>query len=152
MVVYSSVPMQFFVKVETQVTSEEHPLPYKSLRIKDSLEALDIDLLQTLKGLEKPTDTVPFLKDLVDTFIRESPEVLNRLVSALAVKDASVALHAAHQLKGLSGNLGLMRLAALSELIEDEVEERRLPDSTEAKTLLECYRKEAIESLERDWL
>ncbi|RZA12759.1 MAG: Hpt domain-containing protein [Proteobacteria bacterium] len=112
---------------------------------------LDNEHLRVLKSLEKPGDLVSFLSDLILTFTRESPHSVRALHEALLAHNSSAAKHAAHQLKGLASNMGAIKLAALSEAIEIEIEEGRQPDSLDTKTVLERYRSEAIDLLVRDW-
>ncbi|MES2744950.1 MAG: Hpt domain-containing protein [Bdellovibrionota bacterium] len=112
---------------------------------------LDHEHLRVLKGLEKPGDLVSFLSDLIQTFTRESPLSVRALHDALQAHNSSAAKYAAHQLKGLASNMGAIKLAELSEAIEIEIEDGRLPDPLNTKTVLERYRSEAIDLLVRDW-
>jgi HPt (histidine-containing phosphotransfer) domain-containing protein len=117
----------------------------------DRMATLDQGHLRILKGLEKPGDLVSFLSDLIHTFARESPNAVRVLHEALKSGNASAAKHAAHQLKGLASNMGAVKLAGLAEAIEIEIQDGRLPDALEAKTVLERYRLEALDILIRDW-
>ena len=117
----------------------------------DRIVTLDQQHLRVLKGLEKPGDLVSFLCDLIQTFTRESPHSVRALYEALLAHNFSAAKHAAHQLKGLASNMGAIKLAELSEAIEIEMDEGRLPDPLETRTVIERYRSEAIDLLVRDW-
>ncbi len=130
---------------------KDHRVTHIPLTELESMDILDRETLAVLKSLERPQDPVSFLGDLIDTFIEETPEVLEALAHALENSNVKAAHYHAHQLKGLASNIGIIRLSALAESIEISLEENKLPDVAVVRPLLELYRRQAIEDLLNDW-
>ena len=59
-----------------------------------------------------------FLVELVDVFLKDSPELIEEMRSGLAAGDAERVRRAAHSLKSNSASFGADRLAAVSREIE----------------------------------
>ena len=56
--------------------------------------------------------------DVVDLFIRSTPELVGKLKAATAQRDAKLLFQTAHTLKSSSGNLGALGLSALCRELE----------------------------------
>jgi HPt (histidine-containing phosphotransfer) domain-containing protein len=91
-------------------TLPEAPLP-------DNSALLDLERLASLRQLGEMTGT-PLLRNVVDSFLVEIPARLERLRQALAEQDAAALVFTAHTLKGSSGQVGALRIAALSAELE----------------------------------
>ncbi|MBV6823703.1 Hpt domain-containing protein [Pseudomonas sp. PD9R] len=79
---------------------------------------LDPDVLSALQ--EVMEDEYP---TLVDTFLADSEERLQRLTGAT---DAAQILEAAHSFKGSSSNMGAVRLAELCHELEQRANDKKL--------------------------
>ncbi|MBC7531660.1 MAG: Hpt domain-containing protein [Oligoflexus sp.] len=112
---------------------------------------LDGDILSVLRSLERPGDSVSFLDDVIDSFVEETPGILDSLVEAIRLNGLASILHYSHQLKGFSGNIGVSRLSSLCEAIEDHASALEEYDSDEICILLTQAYTNAIQELENDW-
>ncbi|HEY2737848.1 MAG TPA: response regulator, partial [Thermoanaerobaculia bacterium] len=83
----------------------------------DDSSRLDLERLDNLRRLGEMTGT-PLVREIVDSFLTEMPSRLERLRQALAEQDAPALAFAAHTLKGSSGQIGAVRLVALSAELE----------------------------------
>jgi signal transduction histidine kinase/ligand-binding sensor domain-containing protein/CheY-like chemotaxis protein/HPt (histidine-containing phosphotransfer) domain-containing protein len=81
------------------------------------LPVLDPGRLASLRRLGELTGR-PLAREVVDGFVKETPLRLERLRSALVRGDAEELAFIAHSLKGISGQLGALRVAALSGELE----------------------------------
>ena len=66
----------------------------------------------------KQTTGAEFVLELIDTFLEESPSMLNELRDALAAKDADKFRRAAHSLKSNSNTFGALTLGAMARELE----------------------------------
>ena len=96
--------------------SEPAPPPHSALPDEDS-PRLDLALLDSLRRLEEMTGK-PLIHEIVDGFLAEAPRRLALLQDALARADAKDLVFLAHSLKGSSGQIGAVRVAALSRELE----------------------------------
>ena len=78
---------------------------------------LDPGRLASLRRLGELTGQ-PLVRDVVGGFLKETPGRLDRMRGALARGDAEELAFVAHSLKGSSGQLGALRVAALSGELE----------------------------------
>ena len=81
------------------------------------LPALDPSRLASLQRLAEMTGQ-PLVREIVDSFLRETPRRLEQMGRALQRGDAEEIAFVAHSLKGSSGQLGALRVAALSAELE----------------------------------
>lgn len=65
---------------------------------------------------------------LVETFVRDSRQRLQKLQDALAVGDADAFRRVAHSFKGSAANLGAVALSAQCQVLESLGQERRLDE------------------------
>jgi CheY-like chemotaxis protein len=68
----------------------------------------------------------PLVQALVDTYLAETPRRLERMREAVARADAADLTFAAHSLKGISAQIGVVRVAALSAEVERMAKEADL--------------------------
>jgi len=121
----------------------------KAFQRAGEVDVLDSQTLAVLRGLERPDDTIAFLDDLIDTFVKETPEILASLVTAIEDQNAPTIAHLSHQLKGLSGNIGVTRLSALCVVIEDNAS--MLDDLEGICRLLNQAHADSIQELQEGW-
>jgi len=81
------------------------------------LPVLDPGRIASLRRLGELTGQ-PLVRDVVDGFLKETPGRLDRMRGALVRGDAEELAFIAHSLKGSSGQLGALRVAALSGELE----------------------------------
>lgn len=112
---------------------------------------LDAETLAALRELERPGDPVSFLDDVIDAFVTETPDIIESLIGAIGRDDRSSIVYLSHQLKGLSGNIGVTRLAAVCEVIEGHADGLWEHEADEVSKLLSQAYAEAIRELEEDW-
>lgn len=80
---------------------------------------IDLSTLQMLKRLDEG-GAGGFLDDLINTFLFETPPVIDHLAEAIDRRDPEAVRHFAHKLKGFAHNLGAQLLAAEAAKIEGE--------------------------------
>jgi two-component system, sensor histidine kinase len=78
---------------------------------------IDHARMQYLRDLSKRQDSTLFDK-LVQAFLNDAPVRILTMKNALAVDDARTLFTAAHSLKGISGNIGAMRMMKISQRLE----------------------------------
>ena len=95
--------------------------------------------IDTLAGLRRCSQNSTLFRRLLEKFKENHGLDLEKIQSALDKKDANLAQHLVHTLKGVSGNIGAMSLHALTEILETEIKDQLtlLPGSFEAPTLTE---------------
>ena len=76
--------------------------------------AIDLTVFKELQD----TAGEDFVKELVDTFLAEAPQMLNALRDAAAAGDADKFRRAAHSLKSNSHTFGAMTLGAMARELE----------------------------------
>ena len=81
------------------------------------LPALDPARLASLRRLAELTGR-PLAQEVVESFLRETPRRVDQMRRAVGRGDAEDLAFVAHSLKGSSGQLGALRVAALSEELE----------------------------------
>jgi len=79
-----------------------------------------------------------FVVELIDLYLNEVPRLLDALRTAIENKDRALAKRTAHSLRGSSGNLGVLQIAALA----GELEHLENPCSTNARELLQQLESE----------
>jgi PAS domain S-box-containing protein len=78
-----------------------------------------IDGLDTASGLARVSGNRKLYLNLLRQFVDQQPDVSTRLAAALEHGDSSGVERIAHTLRGVSGNLGIIRLAPLARELED---------------------------------
>lgn len=58
------------------------------------------------------------LQDFIDTYLENTPLLIEKIVVGLAAEDPQAVFHSAHQLKGGSGSMGAVQLAEYAYQIE----------------------------------
>jgi HPt (histidine-containing phosphotransfer) domain-containing protein len=78
-----------------------------------------------------------FVKELVATYLAESPGYLDAITAAAERGDAAALVRPAHTLKSSSASIGAMRLAGVSKQLEFAAREGRIDQAAvdEAKSL-----------------
>ena len=71
----------------------------------------------TLNELIQSTDA-DFVKDIIDTFLDDTPKMLGEMRQALTTNDAEAFRRAAHSLKSNSASFGAMRLSGQAKEME----------------------------------
>ena len=78
-----------------------------------TLVTLDQNVFNELQGIMEDA-----MVEFLNTYMDNSPKLIEQMETALAAGDTQSLFHTAHQLKGGSGSLGACRLADLSLQIE----------------------------------
>ncbi|RYZ54954.1 MAG: Hpt domain-containing protein [Proteobacteria bacterium] len=133
--------------------SDKTPSSQAKELLKAACEAsvLDEETLSVLRGLERPGDSVSFLNDVIDTYVAEAPEILSSLLKAIRANKLSSVVHFSHQLKGQSGNIGVTKLSAICDLLEEHAESTLALGPEMIISLLNQAYDEAIRELQNDW-
>lgn len=92
-------------------------------------QRIDPAVLQQLK--EDLGGDQEILEELVDDFIRDTPDLLAEMRQALAATDLPVLLRTAHTLKSTSAVLGALPLSRLSQELEEAIHTAVDPSRTE---------------------
>jgi ligand-binding sensor domain-containing protein/signal transduction histidine kinase/CheY-like chemotaxis protein/HPt (histidine-containing phosphotransfer) domain-containing protein len=94
------------------------------------LPLLDPIHLDRLRQLEEASGR-SIVGEIVDSFLGEAPRRLSRMREVLAAGDSAALDFAAHSLKGVSAQLGAVRLAAHSHALELQAREGKLAGGAE---------------------
>lgn len=86
---------------------------------------LNSEAIQALRDLS-PDGDGEFLRELITIFLTDTPQQLAQLDEAIAKQDATLAVRAAHTIKGSSGNFGAEDFADLAKQIETEAKANNL--------------------------
>lgn len=84
---------------------------------------LDRERLDLMRELGEPGEPDP-VAELVEVFETQTRQLVAELQAGNASGDHDTVRKAAHSLKGSSGNLGALRLAELSRLLEHQAGDR----------------------------
>lgn len=95
---------------------------------------LDDEILQTLRDVLEAD-----FPQLIETFVRDSANHLERIEQALEAQDSDTVRRAAHSFKGSASNVGAQQLATLCQAVEDGGRAARLDEVPER---LEAVRNE----------
>lgn len=80
-------------------------------------QAVDLEVLAVYD--EAQIEGEPdFVVELIDLYLNEVPRLFDTILKAIANKDRSTARRAAHSLRGSSGNLGVLQMAAIAGELE----------------------------------
>jgi HPt (histidine-containing phosphotransfer) domain-containing protein len=98
-------------------------------------ELIDFAVVEELRDSVGGDDE--FVKELVATYLAESPGYLDAIAAAAAQGDAAALVRPAHTLKSSSASIGAMRLSAVSKQLEFAAREGRIDQAgvAEAKAL-----------------
>ena len=101
------------------------------------LAAVDLAVLASYE--EAQIEGEPdFVVELIDLYLDEVPRLFDSLHTAIQNNDDATAKRAAHSLRGSSGNLGVLQIAAIA----DELEHLENPCGTSATQLLQSLENE----------
>jgi PAS domain S-box-containing protein len=98
------------------------------LETRDSDGVLDQTIIAGLRELREPNQPDP-LRELIDLFLKDSRPRLQKMETALSLKDVTALASAAHALKGSASNLGARELAALCARLEKKAKSGELAES-----------------------
>ena len=87
------------------------PLPLKVL------DSVDASMLNSFRDLQQP-DEPDLITELIDLFLKDAAEQIALLEKADITKTKFIK-ESAHKLKGTSGNVGALQMAALSGRLEE---------------------------------
>jgi len=101
------------------------------------LAAVDLAVLASYE--EAQIEGEPdFVVELIDLYLDEVPRLFDSIHTAIQNDDSSTAKRAAHSLRGSSGNLGVLQIAAIA----GELEHLPNPCGTSATQLLQSLETE----------
>jgi len=108
--------LQRAIAHEPPVPAASVPLP---VTLEDDPSPLDPERLDSLRRLGELAGK-PLLREIVGSFLLETPRRVARMREALGRTDAEDLAFVAHSLKGSSGQIGAVRVAALSFELEKQ--------------------------------
>ena len=88
--------------------------------------------------------------ELIDLFVRETPDRLREMQTAATQYDAEALAAAAHNLRGCASSIGAVRMATLCQKLEENAERRALQVSSRLLTEIEFEFDRARHALERE--
>jgi len=68
--------------------------------------------------LESTGDDIGFVRELIDTYLADTPAQLDAMTSAIEADDAAALVRPSHTLKSSSATVGAMRLSAVARELE----------------------------------
>ena len=113
---------------------------------------VDTRALARLRGLGLPTGTSgnDLVTEFVDTFLRETPDKLNRISKALDEEDFLKAHRFAHALVSAAGNIGAVGVVKAARTLESVLRLKSREDCAVAYRSLEAEFERAIPQLTRE--
>lgn len=78
----------------------------------------DSNILNRLHELQRETD-FDFVVELIDIYLKEAPQLIKEIETALKEHHSTAFVTAAHKLKGSSMNIGAQQLGALCLKLEE---------------------------------
>ena len=114
------------------------------------LLALDTEQLKSLRELNEPGEP-DLVTELIDIFIKQSPETLEALHAAVKKNDSKAIEKMAHKLKGSCANLGAEKMRSLCQKMEERGRIDVLEDSEALYQSIFSSYKEVIVILEKEW-
>ncbi|HEY3581407.1 MAG TPA: Hpt domain-containing protein [Pyrinomonadaceae bacterium] len=101
------------------------------------LAAVDLAVLASYEDAQIEGEP-DFVVELIDLYLDEVPRLFDSLHTAIQNNDSTTAKRAAHSLRGSSGNLGVLQIAAIA----DEFEHLENQCGTSATQLLQSLENE----------
>ncbi|MBW8877746.1 MAG: response regulator [Acidobacteria bacterium] len=114
----------------------------------DGASPLDPAYLDSLRRLGELTGR-PLVQEIVARYLAETPRRLERLRDALLRADAEALTFVAHSLKGSSAQIGAVRVAALSDELEQKGKDADLGDAANLLAELERELERTVPLLEQ---
>lgn len=107
-----------------------------------TVQEIDMSTFDDLKQISG----ADFIRELVDTFLEDAPQLLGQLRTALKAGDVETFRRAAHSLKSNGATFGANRLSLQAKELELLAKESRLPETGNRLDELEAtYGKVAAE-------
>jgi HPt (histidine-containing phosphotransfer) domain-containing protein len=107
------------------------------MSVTSSDNAVDLAILASYEDAQIEGEP-DFVVELIDLYLDEVPRLFDSLHTAIENNDRATAKRAAHSLRGSSGNLGVLQIAAIA----GELEHLENPCGTSATTLLQSLETE----------
>src|SRR5213075_2667798 len=95
----------------------------------DNEAFIDPSAIEVLRQLRRPGKPDP-VTELIDMFVRDTPERLHKLRTAVAQYNSEDLAAVAHNLRGCASSIGATQLAILCEKLEANAERRAVQIST----------------------
>ena len=102
--------------------------------------------------LESTGDDLDFVRELIETYLADSPAQLDAIDEALAADDAAALVRPAHTLKSSSATIGAMRLSAVARELEMAGRSGMLEPSAQADALAASTEWDAARDALAAWL
>lgn len=103
--------------------------------------------LNTFNDLRETTGA-QFVNELIDTFIEDSPSLINQMKKAISLLDAESFRRAAHTLKSNAATFGAMQLSSLARELESMGRENNLEIGNRLEVLEEAFQKAKSQLIE----
>jgi HPt (histidine-containing phosphotransfer) domain-containing protein len=101
-------------------TSSARPLNGEHVTVnQDRHLAVDLSVLTGLREFQQPGQP-DFITELIDLFLNDAASLLKLLHAAVSGNDVDELRRVAHRLKGSSSNIGAVRMATLTEKLEEK--------------------------------
>ena len=107
------------------------------MSVTSSDNAVDLAILASYEDAQIEGEP-DFVVELIDLYLDEVPRLFDSLHTAIENNDRATAKRAAHSLRGSSGNLGVLQIAAIA----GELEHLENPCGISATTLLQSLETE----------
>ena len=107
------------------------------MSVTSSDNAVDLAILASYEDAQIEGEP-DFVVELIALYLDEVPRLFDSLHTAIENNDRATARRAAHSLRGSSGNLGVLQIAAIA----GELEHLENPCGTSATTLLQSLETE----------
>src|SRR5213079_2804241 len=122
--------MDDYISKPIQLDTLENVLPRATDSIRraaapspSNTAAIDPSAIDVLRQLRRPDRPDPVI-ELIDMFVRDTPERLHRLRTAVDQYNAEDLAAVAHSLRGCASSIGATQLANLCQKLEENAERR----------------------------
>lgn len=123
----------------------------KSRKFSDTEPTIDPSSVKAIRSLADPGEE-DFYKELTDVYFERSPKVLLDIKNAVEKNDVKAYESSTHSLKGSSGNIGAMALAAQCEKMEHDARNNTMDHTKKDLEKVENLYKEAVTEIQTKYL
>lgn len=113
----------------------------------DSLDCLNLTILNSYIELEPGVKDFSFINELVNLFASVNPEFIEKLFAAHQESDVKALMYFSHKLKGSAANLGLNRMVQACLIVELDAKSGKVTDFTQIQEVSK-YFKQSVAALQ----
>ena len=133
----SAVTIPNKTTLTTPSAEAERPQPLTKEGDEQTSSTLDEQVIESIRKMAG-TAAPGLIKQLVESYLREAPDMLTSIYQAMETKDCVAMYKAAHSLRSSSANLGAIQVARVCAIVEEQGRAETTLELQEYKPLLEA--------------